>query len=262
MPRSWRRWMSRQASSIVIGCSGMRMTSAPPGHPAHDRDPARVPAHHLDDHDAVVRLGGRVQPVDRLGGDGQRRVEAERVVGRREVVVDRLGHADDRERVLLEEPRGDAERVLAADGDERVEPLRCEVLEHALDAVLELVRVRPRRAEDRAAARQDPRDRAVVERLELALDEPAPALADADHLVAAVERAPRHRADDRVQTRAVASAGEECNSLAHSLTSATRGRLFGRTQSDRWTDFERGEEVTTDAEGGDRTRTGQSPTGF
>ena len=71
------------------------------GDPAHDRDPARVPAHDLDDHDAVVRLGGRVQPVDRLGADRDGGVEAERVVGRGQVVVDRLRDADDREVVLL-----------------------------------------------------------------------------------------------------------------------------------------------------------------
>ena len=41
-------------------------------------------------------------------------------------------------RVLLEEARRDAERVLAADGDERVEPLARDVLEHELDAVLDL----------------------------------------------------------------------------------------------------------------------------
>ena len=48
------------------------------GDPGVERDPARMPAHHLDDHDAVVRLGGRVQPVDRLGRDRDRRVEAEK----------------------------------------------------------------------------------------------------------------------------------------------------------------------------------------
>jgi hypothetical protein len=36
------------------------------GDAAVDGDPAGVAAHHLDDHDAVVRLGRRVQPVDRL----------------------------------------------------------------------------------------------------------------------------------------------------------------------------------------------------
>ena len=120
-----------------------------------------VPAHHLDDHDAVVRLGRRVQPVDRLGRDRHRRVEAERVVGSREIVVDRLRHADDREVVLAEEPGGDAERVLAADRDQRVEPAIAEVLEHLLDAAVELVRIRAARADDRAAARQDPRDLAA-----------------------------------------------------------------------------------------------------
>ena len=53
------------------------------GDPAHDGDPAGVPAHDLDHHHAVVRLGGRVQPVDRLGADPHRRVEAEGVVGAR-----------------------------------------------------------------------------------------------------------------------------------------------------------------------------------
>ena len=59
-------------------------------------DPAGVAAHHLDDHHAVVRLGGRVQAVDRLGADRDGRVEAEGVVGAGEVVVDRLRDADDR----------------------------------------------------------------------------------------------------------------------------------------------------------------------
>ena len=33
MPRLWRLRSSAQASSTVIGCSGMRMTSAPPAIP-------------------------------------------------------------------------------------------------------------------------------------------------------------------------------------------------------------------------------------
>ena len=63
------------------------------------RDPAGMAAHHLDDEDAVVRLGGRVQAVDRVGRDLDGGVEAERVVGAVEVVVDRLRHADDRHAV-------------------------------------------------------------------------------------------------------------------------------------------------------------------
>ena len=88
---------------------------------AHHGDPAGVPPHHLDDHHAVVRLGGRVQAVDRLGRDRHRGVEPEGVVGRGEVVVDRLRHADDREVLLSVKTGRHAERVLAPDRDERVE---------------------------------------------------------------------------------------------------------------------------------------------
>jgi hypothetical protein len=97
-----------------------------------------------------------VQPVDRLRADPDGRVEAERVVGRRQVVVDRLRNADDRKLVLLVQPRRDPERVLTADRDERVEALPAEVFEHAVDAATDLVRVRPRGAEDRPAPRQEP----------------------------------------------------------------------------------------------------------
>ncbi len=83
-------------------------------------DPAGVAAHHLDDHHAVVRLGGRVQAVDRVGDDLHGRLEAERHVGAAEVVVDRLRHADDRHAVAVQAQR-DAERVLAADRDQRVD---------------------------------------------------------------------------------------------------------------------------------------------
>ncbi len=84
-------------------------------------DPAGVAAHHLDDQDAVVTVGRRVQAIDRLHRDVDRGVEAEGVVGGAEVVVDRLRHADDRHAVLAVEARGGSERVLAADRDQPVD---------------------------------------------------------------------------------------------------------------------------------------------
>ena len=69
--------------------------SAPPASPEYVAIQPGVATHHLDDHHAVVALGRRVQPVDRIGRDLHRGVEAEREVGRRQVVVDRLRHADD-----------------------------------------------------------------------------------------------------------------------------------------------------------------------
>ena len=72
-----------------------------------------------------------------------------------EVVVDRLRHADHVHAVGVQTV-GDAERVLAADRDQPVEVVVGERLAHLVDAVVALVRVRPRAAEDRSAARQDP----------------------------------------------------------------------------------------------------------
>ena len=188
------------------------------GDPAHDRDPAGVPAHHLDDHHAVVRLRGRVQPVDRLGRDRDRGVEAERVVRRREVVVDRLRHADDRELVLAVEPRRDAERVLAADRDQRVEPCRSKVSSTRStppSILYGFVRVVPMIVPPRGRIPEISRGPSGSTR---SVDEPAPALAHGEHLVAAVERAPRHRADDGVQPGAVAPAGEDPDPPRHART--------------------------------------------
>ena len=84
------------------------------------RDPARMAAHHLDDHHSIVRLRCRMQPVDRVGDDLHGRLEAKRDIGPSEVVVDRLRHADDRNPLTLQ-AQGHAERVLAADWDQRVD---------------------------------------------------------------------------------------------------------------------------------------------
>ena len=118
------------------------------------RDPAGVTTHDLDDEHTVVRLRRRVQAVDRLRGDSHCSVEAEGVVGGVEIVVDRLGYADDGQAVLGERG-GDTEGVFTTDRHERVDTQVCEVALDALDAALHLDRVGARGAEDRAAARQD-----------------------------------------------------------------------------------------------------------
>ncbi len=107
-----------------------------------ERDPAGVPAHDLDDENAAVGLRSGVQAIDRLHRDVDRGVEAERVVGGVEVVVDGLGHADDPDAVLVQRGR-DAEGILPADGDERIDLEVDEILHNALDAALDLQRVGP-----------------------------------------------------------------------------------------------------------------------
>ena len=104
------------------------------GEPGMEGDPAGVAAHHLDDQDPVVAVGGRVEAVDRLHRDVDRGVEAEGVVGGAEVVVDRLRHADDLQAVLIVQARGRAQRVLAADRDQPLDAGGLQVLGDPLGA--------------------------------------------------------------------------------------------------------------------------------
>ena len=80
-------------------------------------DPACVATHDLDHHDAVVALCRGVQTVDGIGGDLHSGLETERGVGTNHVVVDGLGHADDRQAVVVSEHRSDGQRTIAADDD-------------------------------------------------------------------------------------------------------------------------------------------------
>ena len=181
------------------------------GDPRMKRDPAGAPSHHLDHQDPVVALRRRVQAVDCLGRYLQRGVEAERDVGGAEIVVDRLRHAD-HVHAFLVELVGDAEGVLAADRDQPVDVELGEGLADALHAVVPLVRVGPRAAEDRAAARQDPARRLYVEIDIRALEHAAPSVAEADELVAElVDPAANHRADDGVEAGTVTTAGKHAD---------------------------------------------------
>ena len=76
----------------------MRITFAPPAIPLCSAIQPGVAAHHLHHHHPVVRLGGGVQPVDRVRRGLHRGVEPERQLRGGEVVVDRLRHADDADR--------------------------------------------------------------------------------------------------------------------------------------------------------------------
>src|SRR5205085_4418250 len=88
------------------------------GDPGMGGDPACVPAHHLADDYAVVRLGGGVEPVDGLGGNLDGCVEAEGQIGAGEIVVDGLRDADEVDSHLVQ-LGSHPERVLAADGHHR-----------------------------------------------------------------------------------------------------------------------------------------------
>jgi len=67
-----------------------------------------------------MRLGGRVETVDRLRGEAHGRVEPERAVGPHQVVVDRLRDPHQRH-AALEELVGDGQGAISADRDKRIE---------------------------------------------------------------------------------------------------------------------------------------------
>ena len=179
------------------------------GDPGVQRDPAGVPAHHLDDHDAVVRLGRRVQAVDRLGRDRDGGVEPERVVGAVEVVVDRLRHADDGEAVLRWSRAATPSVSSPPIATSASSPSRSKVastFSTPPSTLYGFVRVVPRIVPPRGRIPETSRR---AERLDDPVDQAAPSFAHARDVPAAVERPPRHRADDRVQPRAVAAARED-----------------------------------------------------
>ena len=203
----------------VVGLLGHEDRVCAGRHPGMDRDPALRPAHHLDDHHAVVGLGRGGDAVDRLGRDLHRGVEADRRVGSRDVVVDRLRDTDDGN-ALLDEARGRAQRAVAADDDERVELLARDGRGDGRAALAVDVRVPPRRAEDRPAALQQATDGVSVERADATLHQPVPAVEDPDDLRAVLPvRAGDETADRRVQAGAVATAGEDPDAAHRAIVS-------------------------------------------
>ena len=133
-------------------------------------------AHHLDDDDAVVAVGGAVQAIDRLGRNPERGVEAEAGVGHRHVVVDGLGQGDHRQ-ALFDQPERVLLRPVAADADHRVQAVlpavRHDHVAHVADAALDLhaVRLDAAGAENRAADREDAGQGVLVERQRPILDQ-------------------------------------------------------------------------------------------
>ncbi len=175
------------------------------GHAGVQRDPADVPAHDLGHHAAAVRVARGAEAVHGVGRDLHRGVEAERVVGGVEVVVDGLGDSDDLE-ARVGEALGCRERALAADGEDRVDAEAVEVLLDPLHASVALERVRAAGAEDRAALLADALDVAARERHDVAVDDAPPAVAEAHELLLVDGRSLEHRpADDRVESGAVSA---------------------------------------------------------
>src|SRR5574337_432334 len=198
------------------------------GEAAVQRDPAGVASHRLGDHHPAVAARGGFEPVERLGDDRDRAVEAEAQVGVAQVVVDRLGNADHRQAERVH-PVGDLHRAVAADRDQRIElQVVARVGEHlgrhvgaAGAEVMERVAAVVR-AQHRPALRDDACYRRMVERPHAPAHEAEESALDpGDARAALVDQRQRDRADDRVQPRAVAAAGEDADVHHAAVNAAT-----------------------------------------
>lgn len=83
------------------------------------RETACVTTHNFNHHNAVVRLGGGVNLVDRVSRGGHGGVEAESDVGGAEIVVDGLRNCNDLH-ALMEKFESDFPPAVAAHRDNRV----------------------------------------------------------------------------------------------------------------------------------------------
>ena len=163
----------------VEGLLGGQRDRGAAGEARPDRDVADVAAHHLDDEHAVVALRRRVQAVDGVGADLDRGLEAERHLGEADVVVDRLGDADDGEAVLVEAV-DHAHRALTADPDDGVETVAVVGLADPAQTVLAGEGLVAGGPEDRAALGQDATADLDVEGLVVVVDDASPRVAEAD----------------------------------------------------------------------------------
>ncbi len=179
----------------------------PTGDAAVQGDPARVASHDFHHHHAVVRLGGRVDAVDRFAYHIARRIKPERVVGSPQIVVDRLGHADHFDSFFMQLLRH-RQRVVAADGNQCVDLVLVNRGGTSINAVRTLRRVGARGAQNGSSAGQNSAHRIQVQHHALVFDQTAPALQETHEFIVIVKHAlPHHGADDRVQPRAIAPAG-------------------------------------------------------
>ena len=187
-----------------------------------ERNPAGVAAHHLDHHDAVVRLGGRVQPVDGVGGEARPPCRSRSVFVVSTMSLSMVLGTPTSGMPRLVELVGDRERAVAADHDQRVE---LQLVEH-LDARARNSRA-CRRASRSGYANGLPRlvvprivppmprmpvtSRGVSGRERSGSMQAVEAVLEADDLAAGVGRRLDDGADDRVQARGVAAAGQDAD---------------------------------------------------
>ena len=176
------------------------------------RQVAAVAPHGFDHEGPVVGRSGVLEAVYGVEDVVQCGIDPQRHVGEGDVVVDRGGDGNDRDAVLLQNQRA-AMRAVAADHHQ---PLDAELFQIPGGQLLTGFRKHLLAAgalQKGAAELQLAADRSGGQHLIIAVKHPLVAFLDADHLDAVGQPRTHHGADGGVHPRAVAAAGEHCNSF-------------------------------------------------
>ena len=145
-------------------------------------------------------------------GDGRigRGIEADAIAGAGDVIVDRRRDADDIDAEFRQRP-GPAERPVAADGDNAVQPEEFAVVVRLLLPRRGTEFLTAGRIEHRAAPVDDMGDGHRVHPLDIPVDEAAPAPPDADALDPPIHAGADDGADCRIHPRRIAAAGQNAD---------------------------------------------------
>ena len=130
-----------------------------------------------------------MQTVDGVSDDRYCRVEAERKVSAADIVVDRLGNGDERKLMLLPKVARGRERAFAPDNDQSIQTVCLEILFEPCETLFVFERIEARRAEDRAAARQNTVDGRARQRLDVTFKQAEIAVSYPQYLNAVRQRA-------------------------------------------------------------------------
>ena len=191
-------------------------------------DPADVAAHDLCNHAAVVRFTGGADAVHCLGCDGHCGVEAEGVVGCAQIVVNGLGDTDDGQACVCQALCA-CEGAFTADSNDCVDAV---AFHHDFDVfgatVGAVEGVGAGGTDDGAALGCQAADLLTGQVHVVAFNDAAPAITEADELVAVLlDAVEDSAADDSVQAGAVA-AGSKQTDLHSWLLMSARFRCCAR----------------------------------
>ena len=172
-----------------------------------------MPAHDFDDHHTLVGLGRGMKTVNRFCYDLNGGIEAERVIGSCQIVIDCFGDTDNRITLLAEKLVSNTQRVLAANRYQIIQAKLLPIGLKFLNVIHITEWIGPRRSQDRAAARKDAGHGEIRQRLGISMDETGPSVLDAQKVVSEGVRPPNDRANDGVQAGTIAAAGQDTDFL-------------------------------------------------